>query len=145
MAESPIGITDQLREWARGMYTTEVLIRARNGTLASIERPWIKPGDQWLLDRLPGHHRTPPRPLRRRRTAAADRRLHRLDQATPVRLGDVLSGLDRPTLRLVLAAVAHAGASHQHSSPVIDRDGNATITKQPSLFIWDGEARLLHW
>jgi hypothetical protein len=63
------------------------------------------------------------------------------DEANPVRLGDALSGLDRPTLRLVLAAVAHAGGSHQHSSLVIDRNGRATITKQPSLFMWDSEAR----
>ena len=145
MAESPTEITDQLRRWARGMYTTEaateLLIRAHNGTFASIERPWIKPTDHayWIdfpaitehLDALSG----------------GEQRLLRIaasigsDEATPVRLGDVLSGLDRPTLRLVLAAVAHAGGSHQHSSLVIDRDGHATITKEPSLFIWDGEAR----
>ncbi len=145
MDESPTEITDQLRQWARGMYTTEaateLLIRARNGTFASIDRPWIKPTDHahWIdfpaitehLDGLSG----------------GEQRLLRIaasigsDEATPVKLGDVLSGLDRPTLRLVLAAVAHAGGSHQHSSLVIDRDGTATITKEPSLFIWDWNAR----
>ena len=62
-----------------------------------------------------------------------------------MKLGDVLTGLDRPTLRLVLAAVAHAGGSHQHSCLVIDRDGRANITKQPSLFIWDSAARPPNW
>ena len=93
MAESPTEITDQLRQWARGMYTTEaateLLIRARNGTFASIDRPWIKPGDHgyWIdfpaitehLDALSG----------------GEQRLLRIaasigsDEATPVRLGDV--------------------------------------------------------
>ncbi len=47
-------ITDQLRLWSHGMYTTEaateLLIRARNGTFAAIDRPWIKPTDQahWI-------------------------------------------------------------------------------------------------
>jgi hypothetical protein len=62
-----------------------------------------------------------------------------------VRLSEAVSGLDRPTLRLVLAAVAKAGGSHQHSSLVINRIGCATITKQPSLFMWDGEARPPVW
>ena len=144
MAESPMDITDQLRRWARGMYTTEaateLLIRAHNGIFASIEQPWIKPSDRayWIdfpaiTEYLGG-------------LSGGEQRLLRIaasigsDEATPVRLGDVLSGLDRPTLRLVLAAVAHAGGSHQHSSLVIGRDGRATITKEPSLFIWDGKA-----
>ena len=149
MVESSTDITDHLRRWARGMYTTEaaveLLIRAQDGTFASIDRPWILPGDHgyWIdlpaitehLDGLSG----------------GEQRLLRIaasigsDEATPVNLGNVLSGLDRPTLRLVLAAVAHAGGSHQHSSLVIDRDGHATITKEPSLFVWDGEARPPGW
>jgi hypothetical protein len=143
MAESPIDITDQLRRWARGLYTTEaateLLIRARNGAFASIDRPWIKPGDHgyWIdlpaitehLDGLSG----------------GEQRLLRIaasigsDEAAPVKLGDVLGGLDRPTLRLVLAAVAHTAGSHQHSSLLIDREGRATLTKEPSLFMWDGQ------
>lgn len=63
------------------------------------------------------------------------------DEAPTVRLGDVLNGLDRPTLRLVLAAVAHVGGSHQHSRLVIDHDGRPTIATKPSLFAWDHEVR----
>jgi len=127
------------------VYTTEaaveLLIRAQDGTFASIDRPWILPGDHgyWIdfpasTEQLGG-------------LSGGEQRLLRIaasigsDDAAPVRLGDAVSRLDRPTLRLVLAAVAHAGGSHQHSSLVIDRDGRATIIRQPSLFMWDGEAR----
>ena len=54
MAETQFDTTDQLRRWARGMYTTEaateLLIRAHKSTFASIHRPWIKPGDHgyWI-------------------------------------------------------------------------------------------------
>ena len=145
MAESSIDITDHLRRWARGMYTTEaateLLIRAHRGALASIDRQWIKPGDHgyWIdlpaiTEHLGGMSGGEQRLLQIAASIGSD-------DAAPVRLGDAVSGLDRPTLRLVLAAVAHAGGSHQHSSLVIDRNGRATITRQPSLFMWDGEAR----
>jgi hypothetical protein len=149
MVESPTDINDQLRKWARGLYTTEaateLLIRAHNGTFASIEKPWIKPDDHgyWIDFPAINEHLGA--------LSGGEQRLLRIaasigsDEATPVNLGGVLSGLDRPTLRLVLAAVAHAGGSHQHSSLVIDRDGHATITKEPSLFVWDGEARPPGW
>ena len=145
MAESPTDITDQLRRWAHGLYTTEaateLLIRAHNGVFASKERPWIKLADRahWIDFPIITEHLDG--------LSSGERRLLLIaasigsDEATPVRLCDVLNGLDRPTLRLVLAAVAHAGGSHQHSSLVIDRYGHATITKEPSLFLWDGEAR----
>jgi len=145
MPGSPIEITDELRRWARGMYTTEaateMLIRARNGAFASIDRPWIKPGDHgyWIdfpaITELLGGMSGGEQQLLRIAASIGS------DEAPPVRLGDAVSGLDRPTLRLVLAAVAHAGGSHQHSSLVIDRNGRATIIRQPSLFMWDGEAR----
>jgi hypothetical protein len=145
MPESPIKIADELRRWEHGMYTTEaateLLVRAHRGAFASIERPWVKPGDHgyWIdfpaiTEHVGGMSGGEQRLLRIAASIGSD-------DAAPVRLGEVLGGLDRPTLRLVLAAVAHAGGSHQHSSLVIDRDGRATITRQPSLFMWDGEAR----
>ena len=145
MAEPSSEITDQLRQWSRGMYTTEaateLLIRAHRGVFASIERPWVKPTDHayWIDFPAVTEHLSA--------YSGGEQRLLRIaasigsNEAPPVRLGEVLGGLDRPTLRLVLAGVAHAGGSHQHSSLVIDRNGRATITRQPSLFMWDGEAR----
>jgi hypothetical protein len=135
MAESSTEIHDRLRLWARGMYTTEgateLLIRAGNGTYVTIERPWIKATDRgYSVDfaAITEHLGA---------LSGGEQRLLRIaasigsDEATPVRLGHMLSGLDRPTLRLVLAAVAHAGGSHQHSSLKIDRDGHATIQGSP--------------
>src|SRR6476659_1592930 len=112
MSESPTQITDQLRQWACGMYTTEaateLLIRARNGAFASIDRPWIKSGDHgyWIdfpaITELLGGMSGGEQQLLRIAASIGS------DEAPPVRLGDAVSGLDRPTLRLVLAAVAHA-------------------------------------
>ena len=41
----------------------------------------------------------------------------------PVDLGDLAGGLDRWSLVLVLAALAHAAGSHEHRSAVRDADG----------------------
>jgi hypothetical protein len=41
----------------------------------------------------------------------------------PVDLGDLAGGLDRRSLVLVLAALAHAAGSHEHRSAVRDADG----------------------
>jgi hypothetical protein len=37
-----------------------------------------------------------------------------LAEGLPVALGDLAAGLDRTNLRLLLAAIAHAGGSHEH-------------------------------
>jgi hypothetical protein len=149
MAESSTEIHDRLRLWARGMYTTEaateLLIRAGNGTYTAIGRPWITAtdGGYWVDFAVINEHLGA--------LSGGEQRILRIaasigsDEAPPVKLGHVLSGLDRPTLRLVLAAVAHAGGSHQHSSLAIDRDGRATIAREPSLFMWNGEVRPPGW
>lgn len=41
----------------------------------------------------------------------------------PVDLGDLAGGLDRRSLVLLLAALAHAAGSHEHRSAVRDADG----------------------
>jgi hypothetical protein len=56
-----------------------------------------------------------------------------------VELGDVLPGLDRKVLNLVLAAVAHAGGSHEHADIVEHADGTVTLGSRqylPSLYPW---------
>jgi hypothetical protein len=45
-----------------------------------------------------------------------------LAEGHPVALGDLAAGLDRDNLRLLLAAVAHAGGSHEHRAT--DPDGH---------------------
>lgn len=48
---------------------------------------------------------------------------------TPINLADVISGLDRRVLDLVLAAISHLAGSHEHSEymPTIQADGSRTI------------------
>lgn len=48
---------------------------------------------------------------------------------TRINLADVISGLDRRVLDLVLAAISHLAGSHEHSEymPTIQADGSRTI------------------
>ena len=39
-------------------------------------------------------------------------------------LGEAVSGLDRTHLNLVLAAIAHAAGSHEHSAAVTEEEAN---------------------
>lgn len=61
----------------------------------------------------------------------------------PVALGDVVSGQDREHLELVLAAVAHAAGSHEHSSPVYEDDG--TLDEGPRIVRFDRPGSLYPW
>jgi hypothetical protein len=57
----------------------------------------------------------------------------------PVNLSDALPGLDRRSLELVLAAVSHAGGSHQHSDVRFDADGQVVGLGKgtlPALYPW---------
>jgi len=56
----------------------------------------------------------------------------------PLNLGDVASGLDRRGLSLLLAAIAHAGGSHEHREETFDPDRGITYLgdKVPPLMPW---------
>ena len=55
----------------------------------------------------------------------------------PVDLGDTIAVLDRQNLDAVLAAIAHAGGSHQHSEIALGGNGGtADIVTLPSLHPW---------
>jgi hypothetical protein len=134
-----------LRAWAKGLYPTEaaaeLLIRALNGRL--LDGPWIAPTDgrrmYWFDTELVaeggylsgGEQRT----LRIAASLA--------DSRNPVSLSDVLPGLDRETVRLVLAAVAHANGSHEHADIVIDRVSGVAQNggRLPSLYPWPQSLR----
>lgn len=129
---------DDLRAWARGMYTieaaTELLIRGFGGKFAAPGNPWVHtstepqgPGQvrAWIdfasiqeeAGVLSGGER-------RFLLLAAS-----LAEDVPVVLGDVVPGLDRENLDLVLAAIAHAGGSHQHSDVNFNEDGSMSLGK----------------
>ncbi len=127
-----------LRTWARGLYTceagVELLIRAWGGRL--LTGPWIvtdpADGTVWFDTRkvseagyLSGGER---RMLELAASITADR---------PIHLGDTLSGLERHATELVLAAVAHAAGTHEHSEMTFDVDGRPTgFERLTSLHPW---------
>lgn len=132
-----------LRGWARGSHSdeagVELLVRAFNGRFTGACYPWIRMGDhrgrwlewdavnedtigalssgeQWLL------------------TLAAS-----IGGGRPVNLADALSGLDRSLLQLVLAAIAHAAGSHEHSEVTFDDTGAPlAVDLLPPLYLWPG-------
>ena len=127
---------DDLRAWARGMYTaeaaTELLLRAFGGKFAAPGNPWIHtstepegPGQvrAWIdFAAIPDEVGPLSGGERRFLMLAAS-----LAEDIPVVLGDVVPGLDRESLDLVLAAIAHAGGSHQHSDIRMNDDGSMTL------------------
>ncbi|PRZ39651.1 hypothetical protein CLV47_11815 [Antricoccus suffuscus] len=137
-------VADSLRAWARGNYAleaaAEMVIRAASGRYADPGQPWITAkhqsggGDRYMLDvdaitdqnigALSGGEQ------RVLRIVAS------LAGGAPVRLDDV-AGLDRGTLDLALAAIAHAGGSHEHSDVAVDPDGgDFAVMRLGSLHPW---------
>ena len=125
----------RLRKWARGAYdteaATELLIRTR---WAGTEHPWVEDG--WIdfnniTEHIGGYSGGEQRLLRIAASIGGDEL---------VNLDDVIAGLDRRILDLVLAALAHLGGSHQHSSPIFGADETITgFTTEPNLHPWPGE------
>lgn len=106
-----------LRQWARGLYAleaaTELLIRGFGGKFAKPGNPWVHTpqGDEypWIdFEQLPEHIGALSGGERRYLLLATS-----LAGYEEVKLGDLLPGLDRPHLKLVMAAVSHAAGSHQ--------------------------------
>jgi len=60
----------------------------------------------------------------------------------PADLGDIASGLDRRSLMLLLAAIAHAGGSHEHREETTDAGSGITFLgdKVPPLMAWPPRA-----
>ena len=129
---------DDLRAWARGMYTTEaateLLLRAFGGKFAAPGNPWIHTSTEpegpsqvraWIDFASISDEVGPLSGGERRFLMLAAS----LAEDVPVVLGDVVPGLDRENLNLVLAALAHAGGSHQHSDIRFYEDGTMSRGK----------------
>lgn len=133
---------DDLRAWAQGMYTyeaaTELLLRAFKGNFAAAGQPWIRTdehtGKPWIdFDAIPGNIGGASSGERSVLLLAAS-----IAADAPIALGDAVAGLDRDNLSLVLAAIAHAGGSHEQSDVQTDADG-AIVSfggKLESLYPW---------
>ncbi len=133
-------VVDGLRRWARGAYAeeaaVELLVRSFGGRFASTGFEWVRACD------APGWFWLDGEPLRNGTGAMSggERRLLGVVGAlvsgpTVVDLADVASGLDRPHLGLVLAALAHAGGSHEHSDFSL-QDGRAVFCRLSPLVDW---------
>lgn len=124
---------DDLHAWARGSYTTEaateLLLRAFGGRFAASGNPWVhtktttpegNTEGPWIdFASIPEEAGALSGGERRFLLLAAS-----LAEDVPVVLGDLVSGLDRDNLDLVLAAIAHAGGSHQYSDVRFKEDGS---------------------
>lgn len=139
-------VEEGLRAWARGLYPTEaaveLAIRYSSGWLADGSQPWVQRMDN-------GYYWIDSESLLRnsggfsggeRRVVAVVVSL--LDGADcRVSLAD-LAGVDREGLDLILAAIAHAGGSHEHSMPLWNdtKTGILGFERPGSLHPWP-EAR----
>ena len=130
---------EQLRAWAGGSYpleaATELLIRAFDGRFVQPGCPWMHPTvhGQWIdfatiPEQIGGLSGGEQRLLRIAASIGSDN--------APVDLGDCLTGLDRPTLHLVLAGVAHAAGAHRHREVTRRPDGTLTLTPTGSPHPW---------
>lgn len=117
-------VHEALRRWAKGLYPleagVELLIHVFDGRFANPGHPWVQQGDDlgwWWIDvgqmtednygALSGGE------TRLLRIAAS------LLDGPPVDLSRNIAGLDREHAQLVLAAIAYASGSQEHSGPLI--------------------------
>ena len=131
---------DDLRAWAKGVYTieaaTELLLHAFGGRYAAVGNPWVHaaattaegyPEHAWVDFVALGEH------AESGAYSGGERRFlllaASLAEDVPVVLRDVVPGLDRENLDLVLAAIAHAGGSHEHSDVRFNEDGSMSLGK----------------
>lgn len=142
-----------LRAWARGAYdqeaAVELLVRAFDGRFA-------RPGHAWIVTAARADRCAVRLDATRLAEAASsgpysggERRLlaivASLAGACPVVLAEVIPGLDRTIAALVLAAIAYANGSHEHSDLVLNPDtGKGRIVRLPGLYPWPTPAGEVH-
>jgi hypothetical protein len=128
-----------LRRWAEGSYAyeaaVELLIRAFNGRFARPGWPWIADTSgelSWLDAAQIAPDTTGALSGGERRLLAV---VAALAGEQPADISEV-AGLDRDLLDLVLAAIAHAGGSHQHSDIRSGSGGRPEFARLPPLHPW---------
>lgn len=135
-----------LRDWAKGSLNceaaTELLLRAFSGRYAGPGWPWMHTDEQgrsWIeFEAIPEHIGG---------LSGGEKRLLRivasLGGEEPVALSDVVPGLDRALLDLVLAALAHAAGSHQDSEMFEQPEGVLSFKGVETLHPWPNAAPAL--
>jgi hypothetical protein len=134
-----VEVATRLRNWAGGSLPmtagVELLLRAFNGRFAHPSWPWIitAPGGPVWVDALALREQIAALSGGERRMLGVVAAL--LDEA-PVDVVEVVTGVDRSHLHLVLAALAHAAGSHEHTDVVVGPDGNAHLTRPGPVVPW---------
>jgi hypothetical protein len=132
--------SESLRSWAKGSYpyeaAVELLLRGFNGKYATPGNKWVlDPDDRPWIDFEALGVEADNGPY-----SGGERRFLLLAASIagdgPVVLGDVLPGLDRVNVDLVLAACAHAAGSHEHSDLVMLPNGQGRFDRLPTLYPW---------
>ncbi len=133
---------DALRAWAQGSYPLEagVELLIRHGKAVHDAAPWIKtttsPGGRVTaavdVDALLQHAGA---------WSGGEQRIVRIAASLlggpPVDLAEDVTGLDRTHMALVLAALAHANGSHEHSGITYDQAGHpAGFERLSTLYPW---------
>lgn len=136
-----VDVDDALRAGAKGIYPAEAAVELliRHGRAPLDQVPWVQYDEdddgrafldvEAMLEGTRGY-------------SGSERRIIQIvaslySEAHPVALEDVVSGLDRENMVLVLAALAHANGSHAHSSVVLDDDGAPVrFERLASLYPW---------
>jgi hypothetical protein len=153
MAEHDRDGASQLRAWAKGSNSleagVELLLRAFGGRFARPGWPWIRQDgqDTWVdfaaiasnLDGLSGGER-------RFLLLVAS-----LTVGERIDLVECLGGLDRKTLALLLAGVAHAAGTHEQTESLPEQTAEGTEMITPwgprmdlaSLYPWPGDPESL--
>jgi hypothetical protein len=132
-------ISAQLRDWARGSLPmaagVELVLLAFEGRFARPSWPWIvsEPDGRVWVDADALSDNTATLSGGERRVLALVAAL--LDEA-PVDVVDIITGLDRANLHLVLAALAHAAGSHEHADVVVGPDGLGHLTRPGPVVAW---------
>lgn len=148
--DSTTELEDAVRAWAEGIYSTEagVELLIRQGKAIRKGAPWLDEfepiGDRprmvainvdELLDGTGGW-------------SGGERRIVRIAASLlggpAVELHEDLPGLDRAALHLVLAAIAHANGSHEHSVMIFDDNGTPARTEAGGL-AFDHPGALYPW
>lgn len=127
---------ERLRAWAKGMYPLEagVELLIRHGKAIYTGAPWIHDdGERAWLDVETLLNETGAWSGGEKRLVAIAASLIGEER---VNLSDEVTGLDRPSLDLVLAAIAHANGSHEHSDVEFDADGQARVVRLGPLYPW---------
>lgn len=140
--DDPSTVEAGLLAWADGLYAAEaavlLLLRACGGRFTRPGWPWIARsnyGTYFVDEAYLGDDEIGA-------LSGGEQRLLRFVRSLlggqPVDLSDAITGVDRATLDLILAALAHAGGSHQHGAFTYSDTGAITGSALlPPLHPWD--------